>query len=296
MREVVVRRVRPPIPKHEVGPAQRTRTGSLRQKKVLAKPVATLSDVQDALIDEPCVILVDGAPAVLYMDLEGYDEHALGMQLHALRHTSYVMDWRTSGMQTNSRIFGYYPRNPLRHDYCKVASLANEKPLYHSGLAGCAKLADHAFAKHLPAQHEQQLRRLDQLVLPDWRLWDTAFTSGIANKNSPLHYHNDQGNLSDSWSCMIVRRSNSMLGGQLVLPELGAALSCRDKTAVLFQGARWQHGVTPLKPVNRAAYRYSVVYYAMEQLQHCLTADQEVSRIRGLRTEREGRSRKELPQ
>lgn len=41
-------------------------------------------------------------------------------------------------------------------------------------------------------------------ILPEWRLKDQPFTSGIVNRSNPLPYHLDSGNLKGSMSAMVV--------------------------------------------------------------------------------------------
>lgn len=49
------------------------------------------------------------------------------------------------------------------------------------------------------------------------------------------------------------------------------------------------HGVTPIIKTHRDGYRFTVVYYSLEQMWKCLTITQELARIRNVKTQREAK-------
>jgi len=115
----------------------------------------------------------------------------------------------------------------------------------------------------------------------------TPFTSGIVNKNNPLKYHHDSGNFKNVLSNMIVLK-RGVKGGRLSCPEYDIKFECDDNCVVIFDGAQILHGVTPIiKPEGEETYRYSVVYYSLEQMWKCDSVNEEVKRIRKVKKERE---------
>ena len=122
-------------------------------------------------------------------------------------------------------------------------------------------------------------------VLPEWRIGGTAFTSGIANRANPLAYHKDGANFPDSWNAMIIL-SHRTKGGLTVVPEYRFAISPQAPVLTLMNSSELWHGVTPINKA-KGGYRYSAVYYAMHHLCNCGTRDEELSRLRLLKTERE---------
>ena len=78
----------------------------------------------------------------------------------------------------------------------------------------------------------------------------------------------------------MVTTSLDVQGGNLVFPQYRAALSVEGNRLFMFAGARDLHGVSPLHARNAHAFRYSVVYYALQQMCHCLEPTEEIRRAR----------------
>ena len=76
-------------------------------------------------------------------------------------------------------------------------------------------------------------------------------------------------------------------GGHLIIPELVIALEVEDNTVTIFNGQDILHGVSSIEYKNASAYRYSIVYYSLEQMWKCEPLGEEIKRIRKVKTERE---------
>jgi hypothetical protein len=76
-------------------------------------------------------------------------------------------------------------------------------------------------------------------------------------------------------------------GGRLSCPEYGVKFEVADNTIIIFDGQKILHGVTPIKHLNKAAYRYSVVYYSLAQMWNCGHVNEELVRIRKVKRQRE---------
>lgn len=242
-----------------------------------------LEEHADIIIDEPTRVLShDGAHTIAVFDNVSVDSSEL---LEAVQSMRYAVDWRTDGMQSRSRTFGAQPRIPLRRNFCTVASSVREHPSQHRALERWGQYAADFYERHEPERAQAQRQTVERDILPDWRMANGLFTSGIVNQTVELWYHRDAGNLRDAWSTMIVL-SDACRGGLTVFPEYGIAFKYDGAQVITFNGAAVLHGVT--KPSNAAlGYRYSCVWYAVGALQHCGTPAEEVDRIRKLKTEAE---------
>lgn len=198
-------------------------------------------------------------------------------------------DWNTthraSGMWNTSRTFGFSPRRPIfGREGCAPSHLTVGHPEFHEELV---RWADRLADRFRDVAPEQAAAAADATaaVLPDWRLGDTHWTSGVINRTSTLPYHRDSANFK-AWSAMPVLR-RGVSGGYLTIPEYDLVLPCRDGWAVLFPGYELVHGVTPMTVDQPGGYRFSVVFYALRGLKDCFTVAKEAAYARERRTQRE---------
>lgn len=227
--------------------------------------------VLDADTDEP-VLLIDRFPG----DLGAYRRAVLDYPLN--------FTIRSGGIANHSRTFGYLGRQYLlRRSYCGACDGANLAPEAHATICEAAPALFGLLQQHLPAQAAADVEAA-QVILPDWRLGSTPYTSGVVNRNSPLPYHLDQNNLR-AWSSMVSLRRGTRRGW-LHLPEYGLHVQTRDGDVTLFPGWNLVHGVTPIER-HGDGYRYTVVYYPVRTLRHCLPAADEVAHAQRLRTEQQ---------
>lgn len=258
------------------------------QRKVLdlAKYVRRAAQEDDyaTLVREPTTLLEHGVPLLVYKELGSTIDSA--PLCAALERLDFKTDQRSSNLPTTSKTLGHQPRNTVRRDYCSTAAMAREYPQAHALLCRFAVAATAHYRADNPALHDKHQAIAQEHVLDEWRIEQTPFTSGIVNKNNPLLYHFDGGNDRDVWSCMFVFRQN-VAGGYLAVPEFDLAFALPNNSLFMFDGQRILHGVTPLARRSRASYRYSVVFYSRRDMWNCLPLDQEVARIRQVRTQRE---------
>lgn len=193
---------------------------------------------------------------------------------------------RANGMANVSRTFGMAPRKPMmRREACTATTMSIEQPESHQVLVDLAEVFTQMMRELLPEVTEHDHLVVEQ-VLPEWRMTDDAlWTSGVVNRSAALPYHLDRANFN-TWSAMPVIRRH-MRGGYLDIPEYDLVCACRDGWVTFFLGQALVHGVTPMTPVRKDAYRYSVVYYAMKGMKDCFTVAVEQARARETRGERE---------
>ena len=157
------------------------------------------------LIKEPCILTENGEIKAVY-DIVDIDTESLFKDLKSIQYTKGK---RTRGLFSQSRIFGFKPRMPIRaDDFCGSTSLANENPQVHAKVANLAVEIERYYQKHNPEGYKKHHDLATGKVKEQWRLnKDSVFTSGIINKNNPLKYHFDAGNFNSVYSMMIVFKS-----------------------------------------------------------------------------------------
>lgn len=236
------------------------------------------------IIEEPAMVYLDGAdfPSIVYVELD----ERLPEAVAALRRIRFSETARTSGMKSTSRTFGYAPKKIVRgEETCHAAKLAQEDPTAHDAIASLAGTVERHYRELNPqafAQHEAVVQK----VLPEWRLAEGVFTSGIINRNNKLPYHYDRGNFEECWSNMLVFKRHCA-GGNLTCPEVDLCFRLRDHSLLMFDGQSILHGVTPFRITRADGYRYSVVFYSLKQMWKCETRDETVPLTAKRRTERE---------
>lgn len=236
------------------------------------------------LITEDALIQIDGKPAILYKKLD-WDFEPLRRCLMGVRYDNTT---RSSGLKTTSRVFGHQPRIPMRRDFCTKTSLATDNPEKNQMVCDYGERIVPIYHEAFPEVFEKHDKWVDEKILEEWKIKETPFTSGIINKNNPLKYHFDAGNIKEVCSCMLALKKSSG-GGYLSFPELGVALEIADRTLSVFDGQSLLHGVTPIRKLADNAHRFTVVYYTLHQMWKCEPLTQEIARIRQVKSEREKR-------
>lgn len=187
---------------------------------------------------------------------------------------------RTKGLVSTSVSFGTMSRSVFAN-HCRSSVMAREQPSDHSALTHMAETLAGVYREMDPdnfARYEEVARAIPV----EYRMHGTPFTSGNVNKNNVLDYHLDVGNTLDGLSAMMVVRERST-GGQLVVPELGVTLDLIDGDAVIFDGQRTWHGVTPVES-SLGGYRFSAVYYPLRSAWQCRPFPAELAKAKALAT------------
>jgi len=239
------------------------------------KQKASTNDYTE-LIEEDCVITIPEYGRLLYKNID-FDSREIIKQLQKVQ---FNYRERTGGLKTRTESIGNKPRNPRRHDVCEIASLAIKHPVAHDLLIELAKVMTEVFRQDLPEEYERHAALLEsEEILPEYLIPEAPFTSGVVNKNDAIQYHWDNGNVEGMMSVMIVFK-NLVSGGFLSIPQLDIAFETGDCTVLIFDGKGLMHGVTPITLHGENAYRYSVVFYVRQGMWQCLSAEQELDRIR----------------
>ena len=247
------------------------------------KRSALETDVEN-LITEDTIITTNGIPVILYCKLQ----ENLDALRWAVKNIKYEVGPRTLGLISQSRIFGYRPRITVRHDYCNPTSMATEYPKQHHIITTFAEQLTKYYQDNFPDVFDIHKKVVEEKILPEWKIDNSVFTSGIVNKDNPLKYHFDSGNFRGVLSNMVAFKKN-VAGGRLVIPSYNIKLEIADGSLCIFDGQSILHGVSPFEAVKpeQEHYRYTIVYYSLEQMWKCEPFGSEIKRIRKRKKEQE---------
>jgi hypothetical protein len=236
------------------------------------------------LIREDCMFLKDGKPVGLYMKIP--DELVEPIRRASLT-TKYVKTYRThKALPTQSSVFGSLPRIAVRNDYCRFSEKTKSEKGNTTALFDFLPKLTEIYQKYLPQQYNHDVNVIQEQVREDYRLVEEApFTTANINVNHAIKYHRDTGNFRGNLSNVLILRGG-IIGGELVFPEYGFALSQEDGYLAIFDGQNEIHGVMPIIQTTKNPYRASIVYYTLENMKHCYPFEMELERIQKLSTSR----------
>lgn len=250
--------------------------------KQFIKRTALEKDYQ-TIIKEPTIITENGEIKIIY-DILDIDSKNV---VEDLKRIKYTVGKRARGLVSTSRIFGFRPRMELRGDYCTSTSLAYDNPDIHQRVCNLALEIEKYYEKYNPKGYKDHSEQTDSKIKKSWRInGKSVFTSGIINKNNPLKYHLDAGNFNKVFSLMIVFKEG-IEGGYLSCPEYGIGFELKNNSILMFDGQSIMHGVTPITYTTPKSHRFSIVYYSLKKIWKCLEIDDELARIRNIKTKRE---------
>jgi hypothetical protein len=234
------------------------------------------------LISESAEGLREGKRELVYADGLPMDD----LRQEILAVGDFPLARRQSGVPSRSMTFGFLPRMPLnQRDYCSRSSSDRNHPRLREALYFYAQQMSKVLEKWFPERYELSVQAM-KTVRKDWVIPNSIFTSGILNQDNPLVYHYDSGNFEGTWAVMISFK-RQISGGHLVLPELGVKLACADSSISIFNNQEELHGVSPIHQTGPDSYRYTVVFYSMEQICKCGSPQEELVRANKQRTKTE---------
>ena len=218
-----------------------------------------------------------------------FSEAVVNNLRYAVTTIKYGGNKRTGGIKSDCATFGYHPRNVIMNNFCRTANLSSKYPYEHNIFCNYGKLVESFYKEHYPEVHSRHKAEVEKKISPDWRLDDSIFTSGIINKSTELKYHRDAGNVKSGYSVMIVLRKNTK-GGSLLIPEYDLRIKCEDRSVIIFDNPNLAHAVSPIYGKSaQGSYRYSMIWYSLEQLWKCLPVGEELERARLARQDVERR-------
>lgn len=239
------------------------------------------NDCSDLINKSSLIYSENGELLIAYLDI-GIDTAPVR---GVVENIKFNIETRTAGIATQSKIFGYVPRNIIRCDYCRAASF-NTTFLQQSEIVqSYSNYCQEMYKLYFPDNFNNARTLVEEKILSDWRMNNTVYTSGIINKDNPLRYHYDAGNMKNVKSSMMVFK-RGVVGGYLSLPAYNTKIILNDNTLIIFDGSTILHGVTPFRKLTPDSYRYSIVYYSLRQMWNCLPVNEELQRIKEVKTKR----------
>lgn len=198
----------------------------------------------------------------------------------AARAVKYARERRLSGVYSGlNKTFGYMPSNGIFRRHCGVTAMFSHQRAEFVELCHQAAYASEFLKMYFPEEHSAAMGFLDKSVAACWRLPNSVFTGGIANKDNPIDYHKDKANAPGTLAVMASFRSSSVRGGWLNFPEYGVRLLLPNACWIAFPNSAWMHGVTPVQ-VGKGGGRYSVVFFTNERMASCGTPAEELKKAR----------------
>jgi len=251
----------------------------LRNCENLIKQTPTKNDY-NLVINEDTLFTKNGVNVGLYIKID--NKELQGIRSASLK-TKYVKTYRTrKALPTQSSVFGSLPRIPLRNDYCRFSAQTKNEKNNANILFSFLPYLTEIYKTYLPTQHEHDLKVIQENVNSDYLIKEkTPFTTANINVNHAIKYHKDTGNFRNNLSNVLILR-DGIVGGELVFPEYGFALSQEDGYLAIFDGQSEIHGVMPIIKTKENPYRASIVYYTLENMKHCYPFKMEVSRLQNL--------------
>lgn len=248
----------------------------------LYKKRTALEEDAENIITDDTIITTNGQPVIMYCKVK----ENIDAIRWAVQNIKYTKGERSRGIIHQSAVFGYKPKIPMRQDYCSATAMARNHSKEHFFITDFAKNLTNYYEQNFPEVFMKHKNIVQEKIKNQWVIKGTPFTSGIVNKDNPLKYHFDAGNFKGVLSNMIALKKN-MIGGRLVIPAYNLKLEIADGSLSIFDGQSILHGVSPFFKTSKDAYRYTVVYYTLEQMWKCETITDELIRIRKKKKERE---------
>lgn len=247
----------------------------------LIKKSPTKNDY-NKIINEDCIFTKNNKQVGIYLKIKN---DMLSKVRKACINTKYVKTYRARrAIPTQSSVFGSLPRVPLRNDYCRYSSQSKKERNNYESLFEFSQVLIELYKQYLPEQYAHDLTVIKNTVNSDYLPKDNIpFTTANINVNHAIKYHRDTGNFKGNLSNVLILK-DGIIGGELVFPEYGFALSQEDSYLSIFDGQGEIHGVMPIVKTKENSFRASIVYYTLENMKHCYPFKEELKRIQNLST------------
>ena len=135
------------------------------------KRTALDSDAEH-LINEDTIITTNGMPVLMYCKLK----EDLNDLRWAISNIPYVKDTRTGGLETQSTIFGYKPKIPMRSDYCTSTAMCQYYPKQHYIITSFAKNLTKYYEENFPEVYSQHSKVVEEKIKDEWKIDGSPFT------------------------------------------------------------------------------------------------------------------------
>ncbi len=143
---------------------------------------------------------------------------------------------------------------------CRKTALTVKHPELLDGNRNLIERMDRLYAEYAPEFHSLQKAEVERI--PQWRLWDTSFTTVYVIKQlKEASYHRDKGNLGGGLTA--ITPCGEFTGGELVLLQWRIAIAYQPGDVLLFDPTQL-HANRPFK-----GNRLSAAMYCEERIGQC---------------------------
>lgn len=257
-------------------------TITVKKLSTALKPGDYPTGIVGELIDRECMVY-DKAGALLAAYFKAPPEiHHLARTIS--KGTKPKASSRTQhGVPQLSTVYGPLPRIAIREDYCRFSRQTKDERANMLLAMKLNELLAAFYKRNLPEFYQRALAKVESEVHPDYRLVQTPWANLNINMNQVIKYHRDFGNNKEDLSNVLIVKENCD-GGHLACPEYNITLHQGDGFMVFFRGQDILHGVTPCTFHGTRAFRSSIVNYTLKNLRHCYPYEEELKRLRMVKT------------
>jgi len=235
------------------------------------------------IIREDCIFYKENKPVGIYIKINNQD---LKKIRKVALTTKLSQSSRTRGLPTKSSIFGSLPRIARRNDFCRYSAQTKSEKDNANEVFNFMPILLDIYKKYLPDNLIRDTKIVEESVVNDYKFKNNSpFLTANINVNHAIKYHRDTGNFKGNLSNVLILK-DGIIGGELVFPEYGFALSQDDGYLSIFDGQQEIHGVMPIYKNKSNPYRASIVYYSLQQMKHCYPYKMEVERLARASTKR----------
>lgn len=142
---------------------------------------------------------------------------------------------------------------------CHKTELTVKQPAMLEANRSLIERIDSLYAQYTPNLYAIQRTELEKV--PEWRLWNTAFTTVYIIKKLRSAYHPDRGNLRGVMSAIMPM--GRFTGGELVLPRWRIGIGYVPGDLLLF-APQQLHGNLPFE-----GERLSAIFYCERRIAEC---------------------------
>lgn len=251
---------------------------TVQKVKTLFQPGDYPKETVGTIIDKPCLIF-DKAENLLAAYYAAPKE-IVTLARTITKNTKPKKSTRTAhGVPQLSTVYGPLPRITIREDYCRFSRQTKEEKANMALAMKLNQLLSKFYEANLPEFFSAAIKRVEEEVHSDYRLTNTPWTNININLNQVIKYHRDKGNNPVDLSNVLIIKENCN-GGYLACPEYNVTFHQGDGFMVFFKGQEILHGVTPCTFMGANSYRSSIVNYTLKNLKHCYPYEQELERLK----------------
>ena len=211
---------------------------------------ADWSQVNDVITNRAALL---GSTSVELFKRDGSPRHRTGPEEHAVERVK--QDGGRHGA------LGYW--DSTHSSPCQKTPLTSRRPEWLNNHRDLIEFVDAEYGLQVPRIYARQ--KAEVAHVPNWRLWNTIFTTVYLIKRVETRYHADTGNLGGVLTAIMPL--GKFRGGSLIIPRWGLRI---DYTTgdLLYFNAKNLHGNLPVES-SEGAGRLAAIFYCEGRIGQC---------------------------